>query len=138
MGTRVESEEAVGLGDPPPEAALVLVPGLETRSGSRPEPDPVGTTNSALARAFADLPSYRRANVQGRLAQAGYGALGLDGTWDVATAAALVTVAREASGQGGTFDPSTSDGAAALLDFVDSDRFKRTFLGEGVSFGSEW
>ena len=93
---------------------------------------PDDATGSPLSEVFAELPAYRRANVQGLLAEAGYFELDPHGGWDVATAAALATLAREAGrhGERPAFDPSTPGGAAALLDFIESDAFEQAFLGE--------
>lgn len=91
---------------------------------------------SALAAAFEDLPTYRRANVQGRLSEAGYSSAPPDAAWSPATAAALLAFAREAARQGSGFDVLTPEGAAALLDYVDSDEFKDTVLGGGLRAGS--
>ena len=114
-GPPQEVEDTEGVPASQPQSALAS----ETMSGS------------ALSEVFADLPAYRRINVQGRLAEAGYYEPEPHGGWDVATAAALATLAREASRHrdGPSFDPSTPVGAAALLDFVESDAFKLAFLG---------
>ncbi len=119
-----------------PEVPLEAAPesALEFGAGPEPRADP----DSALVDAFAALPAYRRGNVQGRLTEAGYGEVATSGSWDVATAAALAAFAREAAEHGRTFDPTTPEGAAALLGYVESDGFRQTFLGEDVASGPEW
>ncbi len=166
MGPPLEVEPA-DRPEPLPEAALAPFPGLEPDEGDEavaeaalprlPEasldpgseagaalgafgagPEPRADPDSALADAFAALPAYRRGNVQGRLTEAGYGEVATSGAWDVATAAALASFAREAAEHGRAFDPSTPEGAAALLDYVDSDGFRQTYLGEEVASGPAW
>lgn len=130
--------EAPSLEAPSLEDRLALGPPLEAEAtdalpASQADAEPASGDGSpaALPGAFDGLPAYRRANVQGRLAEAGYRGLEPSGAWDVATMAALAAVAREVvqHGRGQPFDPSTATGAAALLDFVESDAFRRAFLG---------
>lgn len=162
MGPPLEVEPA-DRPEPLPDAALAPFPGLEPGGGPAAEaplteaalprlpegptepgvefgagPEPRADPDSALADAFAALPAYRRGNLQGRLTEAGYGEVSPSGSWDVATAAALAAFAREAAEQGQDFDPSTPEGAAALLDYVDSDGFRESFLGEDLASGPVW
>ncbi len=155
MGPPLEIEEA-DRPEPLPDAAAAPFPGLEPDEApvteaalprlpeASPEavpgfgagPEPRADPDSALADAFAALPAYRRGNLQGRLTEAGYGDVATSGSWDVATAAALAAFAREAAERGRAFDPSTPEGATALLDYVDSDDFRQTFLGEDLASGA--
>ena len=121
-------------GDEPPSTATGEVPRLAAMRA------PEDLSGSALARAFADRPAYRRVGIQGRLTEAGFGAVAPDGTWSVGTAAALAAFAREAgglaagapeiSGRDAAVDPTTPEGAAALLDFIESDEFRHSVLGD--------
>lgn len=120
--------------DEPPSTATGDVPRLAAMRA------PEDLSGSALARAFADRPAYRRVGIQGRLTEAGFGAVAPDGTWSVGTAAALAAFAREAgalvagapeiSEPAAAIDPTTLEGAAALLNFIESDEFKHSVLGD--------
>lgn len=93
---------------------------------------------STLGQAFAGLADYRRINVQGRLAEAGLGAAAADGRWGPATQAALAALALDLAAEGRPFDVSSPEGAADLLDFIDSDAFRRTYLDAEVALEPEW
>lgn len=101
-------------------------------AGAIPEPaaDPAADPAAAafdtpLSWAFMDLDRAQRAEIQERLARAGYLDGEATGAWTDATHAALERLAEEEGS--GSFDLTTQTGAALLLDYVGSEAFATAF-----------
>lgn len=132
-----------GLAPLPPEGLEIggqpLAPRVQPAAAApasalRPPARPAGLgaapVLSPVARAFLALPDWRRQAIEGRLAQAGFHRGAVDGVWDEATAAAIDAFVRRARDDGFIIDPDSGEGAVQVLSFIDSDPFRRRYLGE--------
>jgi hypothetical protein len=88
-------------------------------------PEAQASFDTPLSWAFMDLEREERADLQERLASAGFFQGEASGTWTNATLAALENFAAEEDS--GSFDVTTQTGAALLLDYVSSDAFASAF-----------
>lgn len=99
---------------------------------------PAVVPDTPLGRAFQALAPYERANIQGRLFEAGFLPGGVTGTWDAATEAALADFLVEAEREGATLSADNEAEAHTMLEVIDSDGYERRFLGETVPDTVDW
>lgn len=88
-------------------------------------PEGEAAFDTPLSWAFMDLERTERAAIQARLAAVGVHEGVTDGTWSNGTLSALEAFAEEEGS--GSFDLTTQDGAALLLDYIGSEAFATAF-----------
>jgi hypothetical protein len=126
----------VAAAEPAPSAEPDLseaVEGAELASsdGAATGADEQAPFDTPLSWAFMDLERTERAEIQERLAAAGFYEGEAQGSWTNATLAALQSFIEEEGS--GSFDETTQSGAALLLDYVRSDAFASAFGTGGSS-----